>query len=51
MKHKISKKKVKIHQNVWDNWNGYVGNKKVIEFGLDEYKAREWLNENKIQNK
>lgn len=24
--------KVKIHLNVWGNWYGYLGNKKVIAF-------------------
>jgi len=32
-----------IHKNVWDNWNGYIGRKKVIEFGTDAYAAREWV--------
>lgn len=32
-----------IHRNRWDNWNGYFGRKKVIEFGLDEWEAKAWL--------
>lgn len=35
--------RVKIWRNQWDNWNGYMGKRRVIEFGLDEQKAREWL--------
>jgi hypothetical protein len=33
----------RIHKNRWDNWNGYEGRKRVIEFGLDEQAARNWL--------
>lgn len=35
--------KRKIHQNVWGNWNGYEGTRKVADFGTDEQGAREWL--------
>lgn len=35
--------KRRIHQNIWGNWNGYEGTRKVIEFGTDEIDAREWL--------
>lgn len=40
---KAQKPKVKIHLNIWGNWNGYVGTRKVIEFGTDEIDARDWL--------
>lgn len=33
----------KIRQNIWGNWNGYIGRSKVIEFGTDEFRANEWL--------
>jgi gamma-glutamylaminecyclotransferase len=33
---------IKIHKNRWDNWNGYLGGCKVIEFGTDERAAKEW---------
>lgn len=33
----------RIHKNVWDNWNGYEGSKRVKEFGCDEQAAKEWL--------
>lgn len=33
----------RIHQNRWGNWNGYVGTRKVIEFGTRDDEAREWL--------
>lgn len=35
--------KRKIKQNVWGNWNGYEGTRKVKEFGTGEFEAREWL--------
>lgn len=25
--------KARIHKNVWDNWYGYIGKRKVIAFG------------------
>ena len=28
--------------NIWGNWNGYEGRKKVKEFGLDKFDAVEW---------
>lgn len=37
----MSKQRIKL--NVWGNWNGYKGNKKVIEFGCDERAANDWL--------
>lgn len=33
----------RIKANVWGNWNGYEGTRKVISFGLDERDAQEWL--------
>ena len=37
--------KRRIHQNVWGNWNGYIGRRKVHEFGTDEDEAKLWLND------
>ena len=39
----MSAAKRRIKQNVWGNWNGYEGNRKVIEFGTGEFEANEWL--------
>jgi hypothetical protein len=35
--------KARIHKNIWGNWNGYLGSRRVIEFGCDEHWALEWL--------
>lgn len=35
--------KRRIHQNVWGNWNGYEGTRKVKEFGTGGGDAEEWL--------
>jgi len=35
--------KARIKQNRWGNWNGYLGNRKVEDFGLDLVKAESWL--------
>jgi len=35
--------KKKLKKNVWGNWNGYLGRKKVMEFGTNEVKATDWL--------
>jgi len=35
--------KRRIHQNIWGNWNGYEGNRKVESFGTDEEAALLWL--------
>ena len=35
--------KRRIAVNRWGNWNGYVGTRRAIEFGLDEMAAREWV--------
>lgn len=32
----------KIKQNVWGNWNGYVGRRRVIQFGTDDIAAAYW---------
>ncbi len=42
--------RARIHQNKWDNWYGYLGNKKVIAFyndpqGTQEDNAKRWLQE------
>lgn len=38
-----SRPKRRIHQNVWGNWNGYEGTRKVREFGTDKWDARLWV--------
>lgn len=35
--------KRRIRQNVWGNWKGYEGNRKVACFGIDEQEAKAWL--------
>lgn len=35
--------KRKAEQNVWGNWNGYEGNRKVAEFGTDDVRAGYWV--------
>jgi hypothetical protein len=37
------KPKARIKQNIWGNWNAYLGRNKVQEFGSSEYDAKEWL--------
>lgn len=37
------KSKFKVVRNQWDNLNGYVSGRKVVEFGTDRQAAREWL--------
>jgi hypothetical protein len=32
----------RIHQNIWGNWNGYKGRRKVVEFGTDAVAAGAW---------
>lgn len=39
--------KARIKQNVWGNWNGYVGTRKVMEFGCRELDAKYWLEQYK----
>lgn len=38
----MKKPKVRIHQNIWGNWNGYIGTRKVAEFGTDKHRANQW---------
>jgi hypothetical protein len=33
----------KIKQNIWGNWCGYRGNKRIHEFGTDEIAAAFWF--------
>lgn len=33
----------RIARNRYDNWNGYKGTRKVVEFGGDEQAARSWM--------
>jgi len=35
----------RIRQNVWGNWNGYIGSRKVYEIGSSEFDAKVWLEE------
>lgn len=35
--------KRRIKRNIWGNWYGYEGTRRVIEFGEDERDAKEWL--------
>jgi len=35
--------KKRIRFNIYGNWNGYEGSRKVIEFGLDDIEALAWL--------
>lgn len=35
--------KRRIHQNIWGNWNGYEGTRKVREFGTDNWDAELWV--------
>lgn len=37
-------KRRKIHKSVWGNWNGYLGKRKVIEFGTNDDAAHQWFN-------
>jgi hypothetical protein len=39
------KGKKRIRQNLWGNWNGYRGTKKVISFGTDGVAAKYWMEE------
>lgn len=32
----------RIRQNIWGNWNGYKGCRKVVEFGTDAVAAGAW---------
>ena len=46
------KPKARIHQNVWGNWYGYLGTRRVIAFGngpeaTAEQAANAWLQEQK----
>lgn len=35
--------KRRIRQNIWGNWKGYLGTKRVEDFGTDERAAKDWL--------
>ena len=34
--------KRRIRQNQWGNWKGYLGSRKVEDFGTDGQAAQEW---------
>ena len=33
----------KIKQNIWGNWNGYEGRRRVQEFGTSDIASAYWL--------
>lgn len=33
----------KAKQNAWGNWNGYVGRRRVVEFGTCDVAAGYWV--------
>lgn len=35
--------KRRIKQTIYGGWNGYIGNKRVEEFGESEFDAQYWL--------
>ena len=35
--------KRRIKQNIWGNWNGYEGTRRVMQFGTSERNAKHWL--------
>jgi hypothetical protein len=39
----MRKPKARIYQNIWGNWNAYLGTRKHKEFGTDSYGAKQWL--------
>ena len=39
----MKKPKPRIRQNIWGNWNAYLGTRKHMEFGTSEYDAKLWL--------
>lgn len=39
----VKKPKARIAQNIWGNWNGYIGTRKVREFGVRSDDAESWL--------
>lgn len=39
----MRKPKARIYQNVWGNWNAYLGTRKHKEFGTDRAGAELWL--------
>lgn len=48
--------KPRIHKNVWDNWYGYLGRKRVISFcnsptETQEQQAKRWLKEQEFEKR
>jgi len=41
--------KRRIHQNIWGNWNAYVGKKKFMEFGTNHAAAEKWLETGEVE--
>lgn len=37
--------KKRIRQNIWGNINGYIGTRKIKEFGCDSLAAEDWMKE------
>lgn len=42
--------KRRIRQNIWGNWKGYEGTRRVEDFGTDEQEARLWLANSPLAN-
>jgi len=43
MKATTATHKRRLHRNVYGNINGYIGRRHVMDFGLGELSAHEWL--------
>jgi len=41
--------KRRIHQNVWGNWNAYIGRNRFMEFGTNQAGAEKWLETGDIE--
>jgi hypothetical protein len=35
--------------NIWGNWKGYLGTRKVEDFGTDEADAKQWLETGSVE--
>ena len=35
--------KLRIKQDIWGNWKGYYGARRLLDFGTDDVKAEAWL--------
>jgi len=43
--------KRRIRQNIWDNWQGYEGTRRVRSFGCSRSDAEEWLETGEVTRK